>query len=107
MTAPFQLTPEQLQKQEDRKAAKLAKKAANLANRDVAKEEAEEAERSRFLKRPWIQVAEPAESSSKTVSIVSWNVCVSNGGDADVRCWLRRWSVSTDCIRLRLVLTHR
>jgi hypothetical protein len=72
MAPPFKLTPEQLQKQEERKAAKLAKKAANAANRDVAKEEAEEAERNRFMKRPWIDVA--ASRSTKTVSMVSWNV---------------------------------
>jgi hypothetical protein len=67
----YVLTPEQQLKQEERKRAKLAKKAANGALRPI-----EEPPRATILKRKWLDVVGVGspEPNSSTLSIATWNV---------------------------------
>jgi hypothetical protein len=75
MSPPTSLTPVQLALQAERKAAKLAKKAANQANGANNTQLALEAERRRFLKRDWIDLKGSAvEGSSRRVKLLTWNV---------------------------------
>lgn len=104
---PPTLTPAQLALQAERKAAKLAKKAAAQRANGVdgngqQNENQLEAERRRFLRREWVPVGRAASSEAppggKRAKIVTWNVgparreifnvyCVELA-DAD-RCWPR------------------
>ncbi|WVR06125.1 hypothetical protein IAU60_003155 [Kwoniella sp. DSM 27419] len=74
MPAPPHLTPEQIAKAAERKAAKLAKKAA-LADGSLppSDEQKAEIERRRFLKRDWVGLADDSASGYR-VKIVTWNL---------------------------------
>lgn len=70
MPPPPTLTPAQLAKQAERKAAKLAKKAANP--NASATHTAAEAEKRRILKREWTKVSDATGQGSARIG--SWNV---------------------------------
>jgi len=65
------LTPAQLAKQAERKAAKLAKRAASEAAGN--KVDPAEVERRRILQRSWVPLGGTAEGK-RTARIVTWNV---------------------------------
>ncbi|WVQ82539.1 hypothetical protein IAT38_004668 [Cryptococcus sp. DSM 104549] len=77
MPAPPNLTPEQIAKAEQRRAAKLAKKAA-LANgtAELSEEQKMEQERRRFLKRDWVNLGggEGVREGKKSARILTWNL---------------------------------
>jgi hypothetical protein len=72
------LTPAQIAKQAERKAAKLAKKAAAVVNGPTIS--AAEAEKSRILLRKWAALpAALTVPGPQRVKIVTWNVSYSLG----------------------------
>lgn len=83
MPSTYQLTPAQLAKQAERKAAKLARAAAGgeAANGALS---AQETERRRIIKREWIPTGASA-AGKLTARVVTWNVsnlpCESYGAD--------------------------
>lgn len=70
MPPPPHLTPAQLAKQAERKAAKLARKAAMDNPRQLTPDEAA---RRRTIERRWIAVA-PAPPGARTARVVTWNM---------------------------------
>lgn len=87
MGPPAHLTPEQIAKAAERKAAKDAKRAAASANGTVGQNGQPEVG---FLKRQWLPIPVPAngdggesvagkdaQSSRKGIRIVTWNVSAS------------------------------
>ncbi|WWD17612.1 hypothetical protein CI109_102053 [Kwoniella shandongensis] len=77
MAPPLTLTPEQIAKAAERKAAKLAKKAAKAdGTLERTPEQRLEEERRRFLKRDWISVGSGSgdDDGSRRVRIITWNI---------------------------------
>ncbi|GFZ46087.1 hypothetical protein JCM24511_04333 [Saitozyma sp. JCM 24511] len=79
MPPPPSLTPAQLALQAERRAAKLAKKAAAQAANGVGPvtpQQVLEAERRKFLKREWLAVGgqNGASDSGRRVKIITWNL---------------------------------
>ncbi|KAL1408888.1 RNA exonuclease ngl2 [Vanrija albida] len=74
MPAPITLTPEQLAKQAERKAAKLAKKAAQAASGETNAQQKAELERRRILKREWQTVGSSPQEDANKATIVTWNM---------------------------------
>jgi hypothetical protein len=79
MPPPPSLTPAQLALQAERRAAKLAKKAAAQAANGVGPvtpQQALEAERRKFLRREWLAVGgqNGTAESGRRVKIITWNV---------------------------------
>jgi RNA exonuclease NGL2 len=77
MPPPPHLTAAQLAKQAERKAAKLARKAASGAANSVPS--AEELEKRRIIKREWMNLG-PSSEGKRTAQIVTWNVSCSATG---------------------------
>lgn len=73
MPPPPHLTPAQLAKQAERKAAKLARKAALSDVNPKAPISADEAARRRVIERKWIPVGAKATGTRKA-RVVSWNM---------------------------------
>lgn len=74
MPPPPHLTPAQLAKQAERKAAKLARKAA-LADVNPRQMTPDEAARRRIIQRKWIPVGAGAKGDAmQTARVVTWNV---------------------------------
>lgn len=73
MSAPphVKLTAAQLAKQAERKAAKLAKRAAAAANGNTGMSEQELARR-RILKREWVDTG--SSEKSRRAKVTTWNV---------------------------------
>lgn len=104
---PPKLTPAQLALQAERKAAKLAKKAAAQRANGVDGSAAQtanqlEAERRRFLRREWVPVGRAASSEAspggKRAKIVTWNVSPRRLGKRgeNSRSWLTRPDARAD-----------
>ncbi|WWC58882.1 uncharacterized protein I303_101427 [Kwoniella dejecticola CBS 10117] len=75
MPAPPNLTPEQIAKAAERKAAKLAKKKSLADGKsELSDEQKMEIERRRFLKRDWVSVGANEGSGKERVKIVTWNI---------------------------------
>jgi hypothetical protein len=78
---PFQLTPEQLAKQEERRLKKkLQQEAADAKSKDVLPllSQAED-ERGAVLNRHWISLSGPRSvGGDQTVAVKTWNVRVVN-----------------------------
>jgi hypothetical protein len=73
--APYQLTPEQLRIQAERKAAKEARQAAIAEGKVPAViRSKEEVSKRKVLDRGWINVGQNIENGKKKCRIVSWNV---------------------------------
>lgn len=75
MPPPPNLSDAQLAKQAERKAAKLARKAAAATNGPTPAQLAE-AERRRILGREWIPIGSGTPAGNKKVKVVTWNVSV-------------------------------
>ncbi|WWC66121.1 uncharacterized protein I206_100021 [Kwoniella pini CBS 10737] len=75
MPAPPFLTPEQIAKAAERKAAKMAKKKALAEGKVELNDDLKsEIERKRFLKRDWVSVGSSSDRKEGNVKIVTWNV---------------------------------
>ncbi|WWC86536.1 uncharacterized protein L201_001413 [Kwoniella dendrophila CBS 6074] len=77
MPAPPNLTPEQIAKAADRKAAKLAKKQAKSeqgGSTESNDQQKLEIERKKFLKRDWISVNSNSVKGKAKAKLITWNV---------------------------------